>query len=632
MNDGHDRIGDPGSLEEQLSAHADALLDSLFSDEPLVSVPEQTPSESPPVSAVQTTTASAVTTSEHHSPLPPAAGQDERADTAALGADAVESQRDVADQAHEELERSAPRLSPLPPTTTTAAAFEDHATATPPVVNPSGPVRREPFARSPRAPNVSERRPTVVSLKQRLDAEPDVADDLSAEPSPAPRLARSPATPATGARAVPSTDHWDRSRSAAQRAAFLEGEATLHPLGERRGSLMLTSSELWTRAGDIDAALRTARAASALLPHSVLPHRQLRRLYLHSGDARSALGALDAEIAVAPPELSAQLLALRAALTRVLLNDDAEFQRSLDSLAEVAPDDPRPALYRLLRQPADASDDGRIPLPEGLAQAQHALRAYHDDVSDRAPGSASESTHSLRFERARRALQARDLNALLSALADLSTVPGLGPATQWLSAAVYDARDDDRSLEALRQIAGRAQRGDDAGVHRALCRAALRANDAQTLRSALIGAPEGTVSSWERLTLAALVLGNWEIPEKWLEPLHSAPLTPFAFALRSTLKLEPAVPETASAVRELEAARALVTKAPLTAPTLQALAGSTGPLELMLELEDQRAADNPVQVATGLLRWAEQTQWSALSILAAWLCETAGDAQRAQQI
>lgn len=631
MSDGHDRIGDPASLEHQLSAHADALLDSLFADEPSVSVPEQTPNDSPPVSAVQATTnADDGAFTEHASPPPP------RADT---------TPREAPEPTDQDLERPSLLLSPLAPPTTRAASFEDHATATPPVVNPSGPVRREPFARSPRAPNVSERRPTVVSRK-RFEAEAEAADNPGVESSPPPRLARSPATPTTRARAVPRTEHWDHGRSAAQRAAFLEGEASWHPLGERRGNLLLISSELWTRAGDIDAALRTAKAASALLPHSVLPQQQLRRLYLCSGNARAALAALDAEIALAPANIAARLLGLRAALTRVLLDDDSEFLRSLASLAEVSPGDPRPALYHLLRQLADERGDGKaLRLPEGLAGAQRALSNYRNPASVHASGATNDSSPSLRFdsspslrfERARRALLARDLGALLAALNELSTVAGLEPATQWLSAAVHDARDDDRSLAALRQIAASTQQRDDAGVHRALCRAALRANDAQTLRGALIGAPDGTFSAWERLTLAALGMASWEIPEKWLEtlhcvPSHSAPLTPAAFALRSTLKLEPAVPETASGLCGLEAARALVAPKPLGATALQALSDSAGPLELMLDLEDQRVADNPSQVASSLLRWAEHTRWTSLAVLAAWLCESAGDSQRAQQI
>lgn len=522
-------------------------------------------------------------------------------------------------------------------------------TAQPPAVNPAGPARREPFARSPNAPATSTRRPLVVA-KVQLPLEPvAVADDalyseaklkgVGLTPLPAPiepsplqsaRVAATktavewrsigapPAVPLSG-----SLEWLEQSRLVRDRAAWLQAEAERHPDPERKGRLLLTSSELWALAGDPQTALDAARDATLLLPTSAVAHRQLRQLSLHAGDTVTALAALEVELRHSTEEMRAHLLGLQAALAAH--SNPVVFMNALSELGRCAPRDPRPALYRLAAQLAASAAPpellGSEDLPAGVAQAVRETRLYRASVREETTESPAPS---LSFERARQALRRRNTPALLQELTQLTQVDALGKASHWLIAAVSDGPANDRahSLSTLRKLQAR----DPQSAARAIARTLLELGHETELCALLEEAESAGFSPLERVYLQLIAAPDAPVRAEWLAQAATSaqPATMDAFAAVLSIDVQAESPPTSRATPlwKLAIGRALA-RQPWDALALLGT-GNREPLSLLLGLDQAIEQRQYSKLIEGLTDWSQHSGFSTLKIAAALLSELHG--------
>jgi len=606
-------------VPQDLSDHSDALLDSLFENDPWNAEPS-------PVTPAQTTPEPAL-------------------------------------NAHEQLVAPAPSV----------------ATAQPPPVNPAGPVRREPFIRSPHAPTASTRKPVVVSRTAGVKVESAPGDVLKSQthvagvglanivqfsplpsavepsplhaarisPSPWPLPAKlypeglAPAFPKPALSAVEglslhgaALDWMDRERTAVERAQWLESEAARCTDTERTGRLMLASSELWAQAGDIEAALRTATLASSLLPDSALAHRQLRQLSLRSGDSDTALAALEVELRHGPDDMRAHLLGLKAALCTH--TSPAFFNDALGELARVSPRDPRPGLYRLLEQLAASAEVPAFQNPPetlspSIARAFEQICRFRTEPTRQDALETSPGEPSLAFERTRRAWRRRDVPVLEQCLRGLALLPGLCSAAQWLDAALCGgaANNQPRALALLRELQAREP---SASTERSMGRALVEQNDGPGLGRLLLSADEQAFSALERLSLGAVFLPQSEIPRAWLSLLADTAAGSVArsvthWAARAVLGIVEAPEHEQDALWKLDLGRFIAAQATWSADQRArlALVAARDPLTLLLELEHARERDDHTQLVKNLVEWSGHEGFASLRVTAALLSEINGE-------
>lgn len=537
---------------------------------------------------------------------------------------------------------------------------QDFRTAQPPAVNPAGPVRREPFARSPNAPATSSRRPLIVSKSQRPLEPVEVEDALlyseaklkgvgltplpaPIEPSPLQSARVAPAKPSVEWRSIgarpagelhPSLDWLEQSRLAVDRAGWLRAEAERHQDPERKGRLLLTCSELWALAGDADAALKAAREATVLLPSSAVAHRQLRQLSLHAGDTTTALTALEVELRHCTDEMRAHLLGLQAALAAH--GNPVVFINALSELARCAPRDPRPALYRVAAQLAASPAPPEVlsgeDLPPGIAQALRELRLYRARTLTTPQGEeqGEAALPSLRFERARKALQRRDLPALCHALSQLAQVDALWEPAHWLLAALLDGPSNNREqgLQTLLDLQTREPTGP---ATRATTRTLLELGLETDLCTLLEQVGSASFTPLEQLCLRLLAAPDAPLRSEWLSEaaISSQPATMDAFAAVLGLDAK-ADGAPSNPLWKLAVGRSLA-RQPWDALELLG-AGNRQPLPLLLGLDrgfEQRQHGTLIQ---GLDDWSQQPGFESLKVVAALLSEVHGDSDDTRRL
>ncbi|HVW29052.1 MAG TPA: proline-rich domain-containing protein [Polyangiaceae bacterium] len=363
-------------------------------------------------------------------------------------------------------------------------------------------------------------------------SEPPVTRQADTTPAPASAVAR-----LGGNRLI---DAW------VARAEWFEAEAQATSDVKARARLLLAASELWAMAGNLPRSRDSAGRATAAWPSLSLASRQARALAAVQGDWKTVAEALDVENRTAQNDAArAHASYLAAEVQRVALGDAEAAERRLDTLARVAPDDPRPYLSRLAAELGRTSGPLK-PAPKDAKGFAPFAEAHAELSRLRAPGSSdAPPSDVVAFNDATRALDSGDRVRAGAAIDALRDVPGIGDGALLLSSALYAPSSETRgkSIELLRLLLTRDQSD---VVRRALASRALEQGDKEAMAVALSSeeAEDTAFDASDRVALGALTGADAEALAEAARAISGdVALRPLAAAASSASSVDlPAVP------------------------------------------------------------------------------------------
>lgn len=436
------------------------------------------------------------------------------------------------------------------------------------------------------------------------------------------------------------------------RAEWYEREAQSDSQPERKARTLTVASELWAMAGNQAQALVTAQQASKL--GSQLGQRQTRQLLLAAGDAVGALTHLTSEATNAEtPTARAHAEFFAAELCRIKLADTSAALRHWEQGSRIAPSDPRPLLFKLMKQLGASSKPPSSRLPsddafQKLARAARTLaelRGAHagpseppkpqvprpdtaksdaarsdaarsdaakpDSPKPEVDAHAAQGHAAVAFVEATRAIEHGDRAAAAAALQRLAQAPEFARPARWLAAALLAPASETRP-EALRLLRQLLEERGSAALRRILAARALEQGDTEAAvlalqQDAAEDDADGAFTPTDHLALGTLSNVAEAALEPWLDHAgRQDDQKPLVWAVISALHLN----RTPPALNDAQSASQIALGRALGNPDVAAL--QTAALALrqnepghvllpFIELEHARATADAEALARGVI-------------------------------
>lgn len=331
------------------------------------------------------------------------------------------------------------------------------------------------------------------------------------------------------------------------RAEWLEQQSASLKDPQSRARTLLTASELWALAGDLERARQAAESANLFAGSLPLVSRQVRLLAAEVDDYKAVTASLDAEMRAGPtPEARAHAAYVNAEIHRLVLDEPVTGRRKLDVVSRAVSDDARTLVYRLGEQLARAPVPPKVRLAdaEGLEPIAEAAAM----VGRLRGGPGQVSAPILSYDEARRGLSARDRAGAARALLELRAVAGLDRAASWLAVSLLSPSAATRQ-EAIAVLTKLLEQHPNPETRQALAARALEQGDQASVETALFesgavesgtseeDAAEATAEAFseaDRLALWALTKSS--VPSSNELPTDASPgLEPALTAVRAAL-------------------------------------------------------------------------------------------------
>lgn len=405
------------------------------------------------------------------------------------------------------------------------------------------------------------------------------------------------------------------------RAEWFEQHAAKQQDHKLRARTLVVASELWAMAGNLQQAHKTADLAAKLSPS--IGQRQARQIAERLGNHTAVCVALNAEsVATSDPAAKAHACFYAAEVARLKLNDTSAALKSWDQGARHAPNDPRPALFKLSKQLSSSArppsvrwsaDGGATSALADAVETLATIRAESPKLPDDHPSALAS------FVVASKAMSRGDRSAAAQALLELAAAPGFSRPARWLASSLLAQAAATRPQAAF-VLTALLNEKVSAPLRRVLAARALELGDAAAARLALEQDRADDDADLAFTVSDHIAVGTLcEVPAELLGPKledtrQQDELAPLSWAVASALGLPSRAhfllgsPE----AEQLHLGDALGSKGPfaeLSVPTTKGAAGrrappAENPLWRLMRLEAARDAGDVVRLSQAFVEGA----------------------------